>query len=320
VDPLPDPTSPTGSTVSALTIGGNANLKPETARSLNFGVTYEPASVQGLKIDASYFHVNFDNQIIQITDFNFFTNSLQQEATLGPGIVERNPSVAEVTQALNTPQVFNFDTGGGCQVGTPGCPAINPASIKAIINGAYINSASNTVAGEDLELLYKIPETRAGNFRVDVEASYFNKYDFNLSSTAPRTSFVNTTLNPLRFRAKANFGWSKNAWGANARVNFSNSYKNTFDTNCAATNSCSVSSWTTVDLNVFYATLAGMGPAWLDDSRVALIVTNVFNRPPPSVTYPPQSPQQGFDPFNANPLQRVFGVTLTKRFGRNRRQ
>ena len=191
-----------------------------------------------------------------------------------------------------------------------------PSDIKAIINPGYVNSASDTVAGEDVGVLYKIPETRFGNFRVDLDGSYFNKYEFKLSSTAPGTSFLNTTLNPLRFRAKTNFGWTQNAFGANARVNFSNSYKNTFDSSCAATDSCpSISSWTTVDFNAFYAPLNGMGPGWLDNSRATLIVTNVFNRAPPLVTFPSPYPNLGYDPFNANPLLRVFGVTFTKRFG-----
>jgi iron complex outermembrane recepter protein len=317
--PLPDPKSATGSTIAAFTGGGNPNLKPETARSMNFGVTYEPASVMGLKIDASYFHTKFDNQIIQIGDFGFTTNELQEEAILGSGIVQRNPSLAQVTQAFDVPTLYN-GIGAFCQVGTPGCSPLDPASVKAIVAGAYVNSASNTVAGEDVEVLYKLPETKVGNFRVDVDASYFNKYEFKLSSTAPGTSFLNTTLNPLRFRAKANFGWTQNAWGANARVNFSNSYKNTSGTDCTTTNSCpSVSSWTTVDLNAFYAPLTGIGPAWLDDSRLALIVTNVFNRAPPRVNNIGPF-NLGYDPFNANPLQRVFGVTFTKRFGGTRGQ
>ena len=89
VEPLPDPKSVTGSTLVAVTGGGNPNLRPETAKSLNFGVTYEPKSVPGLKIDASYFSVKFDNQIIHLADFGIFSSSyLTQEAILGPGIVE----------------------------------------------------------------------------------------------------------------------------------------------------------------------------------------------------------------------------------------
>jgi iron complex outermembrane receptor protein len=316
VEPLPDPKSATGSTLGVVTTGGSPNLKPETAKSLNFGVTYEPRSVMGLKIEASYFSVKFDNQIIQINDLGFNTNSfLPQEAILGPSLVERNPSLEDITQALAVPQVYNYIAANPCLIGSPGCPAVDPASVKAIVNGAYVNSASSTVAGEDVDVRYKIPETRFGNFLVDLDASYFNKYEFKLSSTAPGTSFINTTLNPLRFRAKANFGWSHSAWGANARVNFSNKYNNTFDTNCAATNSCSVSSWTTIDLNLSFAPLTGMGPRWLEDSRVALLVANIFNRAPPSVTG--LLPNQGYDPLNANPLLRTFGVTFTKRFGGN---
>jgi iron complex outermembrane receptor protein len=317
--PLQDPNSATGSTVGVETSGGTSNLQPETAKSLNLGLTYEPQSVNGLKIDASYFSVKFDHQIIAIADLGFnASNFLPQATTLGPSLVQLNPSLAQVTQALAVPQVYNsIGAANGCLIGSPGCPTVDPASVKALVDGSYVNSAINNVAGEDIDVRYKMPETRIGNFLIDVDATYYNKYEFRLSNTAPGTSFLNTTINPLRFRAKANFGWSQNAWGANARVNFSNKYSNTIDTNCAATNSCSVSSWTTVDLNGFYAPLTRMGPKWLEDSRVTFIVSNLFNRAPPSVTYPPIYPQQGYDPSNANPLLRTFGVTFMKRFGRN---
>jgi len=306
---VPDPLSASGSNLVLFTTGGNPNLKPETAKSLNFGLTYEPKALEGLKIDASYFSIKFDNEIIQPgnLDATLFPDALQQAAILGASIVQRNPPLAEVTQLLSNPQVQN-DTGG----------PYSPADIKAIVAAGYLNSASSNLAGEDVDILYKIPETKFGHFLIDIDASYFNRYEFKLSSSAPDTSYLNTTQNPLRFRAKANFGWSQGPWGTNARVNYSNKYSNAIDPTCASTNSCTVSSWTTIDLNAYYAPKAGISPYWLEESRVTLLVTNAFNRAPPSVTG--LEPNQGYDALNASPLLRTFGLTFTKRFGRNSNQ
>jgi iron complex outermembrane recepter protein len=305
--PLPDSKSATGSTLSLLTDGGNPSLNPETAKSLNFGATYEPEGLPGLKIDISYFSVRFDNQIISPGDLVFYGNALQDEAILGPAIVQQNPSLAAVNQLLSNPRIENL-TGG----------QYLPSDIGAIVNYDYLNSASSNMNGEDLQVVYKIQETPIGRFSVDADASYFNKYTYKITDVAPTSSFLNTVLNPLRLRAKVNFGWSQGPWGANGRVNYSNAYKNTLDTDCAATDSCDVSSWTTVDFEAFYAPRTGTVPRWLEDTRVALVVTNAFNRAPPSVSLPSTLyPNYGYDALNASPLLRTFGVTFTKRFGGN---
>lgn len=306
-----DPESASGSTLTLLTAGGNPNLQPEKAKNLNFGVTYEPSFATGLKIDASYFSIHFDNRIITLSDLGFFLNVLQQESVLG-SLVERNPPLSQITQALNVPGGAVNWAGGNFMP----APYV-PGDIKALVPLGYINASTDTVAGEDLAVHYTGPDLKIGRFRADVDASYFNKYNYQLAAGAPTSSFLNIALNPLRLRAKANVGWAKNAWSVNARINFSNKYGNTqnsTESSAACIAECSISSWATVDFGLSYAPLTGTVPRWLEETRLALIVTNAFNRAPPSVTG--LSPNEGFDPFNANPLLRTFGVTFTKRWGR----
>jgi iron complex outermembrane recepter protein len=304
---LADPKSPSGSTLTLLTGGGNPNLEPEKARSLNFGVSYEPAFASGIKVDASYFSIHFDNRIITLNDLGIYTDALQRASILG-SLVERNPSLSQIIPALNVPLLFNDVGGYGISA-----PYV-PSDIKAIVPLGYINAATDDVAGEDLAVHYTGPDLGVGRFRADMEASYFNKYNYQLAADAPTTSFLNTVLNPLRLRAKANVGWTKNGWDVNARINFSNKYRNTSNgTTSSCADDCSISSWTTVDFGLSYAPLPSAVPRWLEDTRVAVIVTNAFNRAPPSVTG--LTPTQGYDPFNANPLLRTFGVTFAKRWG-----
>jgi iron complex outermembrane recepter protein len=314
---IPDPQSASGSTVTLLTGGNNPNLQPEKAKSLNFGVSYEPNFVSGLKLDASYFSIHFDNRIIQLTDLGISTNALQQASILG-SLVERNPSLSQITEALNVPMIYNIVDGNyGIGLGP-----YAPSDIKAIVPTGYINASTDDVAGEDLAVHYMGPDLSIGRFRADVDASLFNRYNYVLAPGAPTTSYLNTVLNPLRLRAKANVGWAKNGWGANARLNFSNKYRNaTAGAESFCADQCSISSWTTFDFGLSYAPLTGAVPRWLEDTRFAVIVTNAFNRAPPSVTglspggLGPTGPNFGYDPFNANPLLRTFGITFTKRWG-----
>ncbi len=136
-----------------------------------------------------------------------------------------------------------------------------------------------------------------------------------MTSGAPSFVVDNQTYSPSRFRAKANVGWDKSGWSANARVNFANSYTNTADPTC--TSNCTISSWTTVDLGLSYAVSKAFDAAWLGGTRLAITATNIFNRPPPFVsTGQPFLFPFYYDPVNAKcPLAQLLAVTFTKRWG-----
>jgi iron complex outermembrane receptor protein len=300
---LIDPTAATGKTLALLLDGNNPNLKPETAKSFTFGVTYEPDALKGLKLDVSYFSIDFNNQINRLRLQGYFFNALQQAAVLGP-LVERDPSLSLVNQALSDPgRIIINETGG----------SFDPQNIGAIVNVGYVNSASVNVRGLDFTARYLGVDTRFGRFRADSDASYFTHYEQSITPDAQPSSLVNTVSNPLRFRAKLNIGWERSGWTANSRVNFSNAYTNTIDTNCSLTSTCTIGSWATVDLSLSYTTHDGNASDWLSGVRVSLDTMNVLNREPPRVTG--LTPSLNYDAANANPLQRTFTITFIKRFG-----
>jgi iron complex outermembrane receptor protein len=296
----------------ALVIDGtNPDLKPETAKSLNLGFTYEPSFTKGLKFEASYFSVDFDNQINRLILQGFFTNVLQQETILG-SLVQRNPSLQQVDQELNSPgrTIINYASGNYM----PG--TYTSSDIQAIAHIGYENTASVQVRGIDFMTSYVGQPTSMGRFRADFGGSYFTSYQQRITPASSEASPVNTVYNPLRFRAKANVGWDKSGWGSNVRLNYSNGYDNTVNPDCSSSNSCSIDAWLTVDPSVSY-TIPLNAMSLLSGTRISVDVTNVFNRKPPLVTYPAGYLFR-YDPTNANPFLRMFAVTVTKAWGGQR--
>ena len=312
---IPDPQAASGASRTLIYYGTNPNLQPETARNITAGFTLEPIWVKGLKIDANFFSVNFDNQISFLAEDGYFTNVLQQEAALG-SFVERNPTAAQVEQIIDSPgrQTFDEDA-GGCQVGTPGCAPINPASIKALANIGYVNASSVVVRGIDLIARYVSPATSVGTFRGDFDTTFYTTYQQSLTPGSAEASPLNTAYNPLKFRAKANFGWDEGPWHTNLRLNYANAYDNTdaVNSNCPAPVGCRISSWTTVDFNLAFQAPVSRSSA-LSGTRVSLSVSNLFNRPPPFVPGT-ENLNINYDPVNASALMRAFAITVTKRFG-----
>lgn len=311
VAPYADPLSPTGQSL-ALGTYLTSPLQPETAKSVNLGLTFQPSFLAGLKVDASYFDVNFDNEIASPYAEGLcpaFTCSVQDQATLG-SYFQKNPSLAEVNQILNNPAITIQNWAGGNF-----SPATYvPSDITAIATLGNINAASTRVRGIDLTSRYAGIDTAYGRFTASFDSSYYLRYDQRITSGSGAISIDNTAYNPLRFRAKANVGWEMTGWAVNARVNFANSYTNPQDTNCPG--GCEISSWTTVDIGLSYTVPASFSETWLRDMRLAVAVDNLFNRDPPYVnTINSVGVNLGYDPVNANPLLRTIAITLTKRWG-----
>ena len=72
---LPNPSSPTGSTLSVIARGNNAELQPETAVTWTAGVDLQPPSLPGLSVRVTYFDIAFEDRISSsIALFSAFTD------------------------------------------------------------------------------------------------------------------------------------------------------------------------------------------------------------------------------------------------------
>jgi hypothetical protein len=282
-------------------------------------LSYEPQFIDGLKLDATYFSINFDNQINRLRTSGVFNNVLDSnvEPTLG-SLVERDPSPAQIGQVLSAPgRTLYNGLAGYCTVGTSGCPVPDPTSINAVAYIGFENAASVRLGGIDLTARYVGRTTPFGRLHADFDGTFFTTYQQQIGPGGTMSSPLDTLYNPLRFRARANVGWDKSGWGINARLNYSSAYQNVdtaINPNCPGGSGCAIASWTTLDLNVSYTSHASTGSP-LAGIRIGLNATNLFNRGPPFVVSAVGSGASPYDPTNANAYLRTVGLTMTKRWG-----
>jgi outer membrane receptor protein involved in Fe transport len=292
-----DPASGTGTTESLILDGTNPDLKPEQSTSYNASIVFKPESVPGFELTASYFNISYTNQIERLLTVDDTFDLFLAEANQFGSLITRNPSVAQVNSALNYP--------GRIIVNINGTP-YTAGDIGAIAKLGYNNAAATYVDGINANAKYD-RDTSVGNVSVDLNLAYFLDYNQRIAPAAPKFDYVGVIYDPARYRAALNVGWQNGAWGANARLNYTDGERNPNDPKCAG--GCSVSSWTTLDLAGSYR-LSKSGDLTFGSGLIfSASITNVFDSKPP---YAFAYSGINYDGTNANPLGRTLSLALTK--------
>jgi iron complex outermembrane recepter protein len=296
VEPLPGTVfSPVaGQTIpnTLALFGGNPDLGPEKARVWTVGLDFKPPEVEGLTAKLTYYDIVFTNEITTAIASENFLDAFVDEAFLGPSIVQRNPPSLLVQQLISEPTYVNpFN--------------INPATIGAIYDSENMNLSSVKTRGLDFSLGYKRMLLGTG-IDTGIDGTYIFAFDNQFSATAPVTSILNTTYNPINLRLRARSLATHGPLSGGVYINFTNDYS---DNNVIPYGH--VSSWTTADAVASYAFGSSGGP--FNGTTVALSVINLTNRAPPYVS---ASNVYGitYDGANANALGRFISLRLQKRW------
>lgn len=286
-------TSPSGSgTVTGLLIIGAKELQAEQARSWTYGFTYTPAQLAGLSATFNYYDIEHTNRI----GFPTFARNVLQFPDIYGSLIRRYENDAQV-QA----EVAAFLAAGGILRDFFG---LGLAGIRYGYDLRMQNFAAVEQRGLDLGLDYRWQIGGHGIYA----GLYATKVDTILTSFGEdtrTTDLVNTVANPLRWRGRANFGWTHGAWSANASANYSNSYED-----ISVTPTVPVDEWLTFDLNV-RLTLDDSRMGWWRGASIALSVINAFDEDPPAIVGNRAAPTQ-YDAANATPLGRFVALALRK--------
>ena len=182
-----------------------------------------------------------------------------------------------------------------------------PNPVTLYIDGRTNNLGTTIASGFDLTGRYAFDAGTAGRFEVGLTSTYFNEYDVAITPAADPVDQLNTIYNPLRFKARGNVTWSKGGWLGAVFLNYLNAYDNNLVSPVE-----DVDARTTVDLNLSY-TFQGEG--FTEGLRVGIDAVNLFDSDPSFVNIA-QSPNGGggFDPTLSNPIGRVIGLTIGKRW------
>jgi iron complex outermembrane receptor protein len=239
--------------------GGNAALKPERSRQLNFGVIVEP--VAGLSVALDYYDVEIRDVITMVPASAIFSDY----ARWGPQLVVRRPPTAA----------------------NPGLPG--PIDYVLMWN---INAGDMHTSGYDVDARYRT-RLAGGMLAVGLVGTYVRDYqvkEFEPVVSGPGTG--RTGAIP-RWRHYASIDWNSGAWGATLAQNFQHGYdevdlrtcpSNTPSSDC--TGKRRVGSLEVYDLQARYG-------GWRNVS-LSLGVRNVFDRAPPRA-FAPMTFQIGYD-------------------------
>jgi len=299
--PLPD-ASLAG--VDYMVLGGTAaDLAAEESRTFTAGLDYvRDRGSDSWSATANYYDIAFDGRL---------------GSTPVPGNVNINaaPGIA-------------FDTPGAFPVGTiifnPSLDELNailaslahPVRLNAgtsldnigIINAVNVvrNIAATETRGLDAQLTYST-ETAFGRVSTGLNANYILEFTEQAAATTPQVETSNTLYNPVDLKIRANVGIRRGGFNGTLFINYSDSYQTDTTEEAAG-----IGSWTTLDASFSYAFEDRSG--WLDGTAASLVVTNLFDRDPPSTPSRGTFLISGFDPTNASPLGRFVALELRKRF------
>lgn len=265
-------------------IGGNPDLKPETAETFTVGFDYAPKG--GPRLSASYFDTRFTDRIARpVSDNSAF-------ALIDPSL---SPFVKFINPASNAADLALVES----YAGLPGFPSLYPATAyAAIVDVRWVNTGAVKVRGVDVSGRY--PFSLGGHdFTAEASASYVLEFETQATPTAPPRQVAGLIGYPVDLRARTGVNWSHGEFSGGLHWNHVADYRDLAGRR--------ISAWNTVDGQVSWR------PSWprFDGLRLALTVQNLFDKDPPFYDSPTG---YGFDPGQGGLLGRVVALQLIQRW------
>ena len=223
--------------------GGNAQLRPEKAKGMNFGILLEPTRDTSLGLD--YFVINKTDEIgLVLTQFVIDNVAFVKGATTTLG---GNPAFSVTRNAQGTITLVNTSLG---------------------------NLGERRIQGVDVSASQRF-QTGVGKATVEFTGTYYGKYDYADQPGTPLYGRLDL-LNLPRWRSQMRLGLQSGAWDTNffynARASMYDKQQSTAATPVTAATPI-VGNFDTMDLSVVYTGLKNL--------RLAGTVKNLANKEPP---------------------------------------
>ena len=279
---------PSGNVLSLILLGGNPNLKPETATSWTAGVELSPAALSGFKFTATWFDTDFKNRIAQPALDDLETVLTDPE--LAPFRTFVNPTnnpadLAKIEALLANPAAI--------------APNLFPATAYgAIADARYVNTGELDVSGVDFSAAYS---TTFGSDRLDLQAdlSWLDRYEIKVTPLSRPDQLAGIAGYPADLRGRATAAWTHGALAASVSLNYLGATRDPTGRG--------IGSWTTADVQIRWQPKVVKGP--LHGLSLGLTIQNLLDTDPPFYDSPLGI---GYDPANATALGRVVSMQMTK--------
>jgi len=287
-----------GATVTGVALSGqNLDLGPEKATTWSTGIDWEPLSNVGVSL--TYFDVNYRNQVEA-----YLSNLalLAREADFdGTGIIVRGTEAGQRVQEL---------LDAGITIAAGSLPGGSASNVTLFVDGRGQNLGVSNMKGLDLSTSYRLETGARGTFRFSLTGSYLTEYDVAITPAAPLVDRLNTIFNPLKLKLRGGMAWNRGPLGASVSVTRVHGYQNN-----AVTPVEGVGPYTPIDVT-FNMDLGQMfGASQLEDLNFGVEIRNLRDEDPPYVNFAPSgNGSGGYDATVANPIGRMFAVSLRKKW------
>lgn len=239
--------------------GGNPNLRPETSRSLNYGVVLQPRWLPGFRISADFYEIRKQDRVISLS-----TTTLLATEALFPADRVRRAAPTAADTAAGLPGVITF------------------------LDITPINSTRLMTKGVDFNASHRF---EAGGNRFDLSAllTVVDSFQTQLATgQAPREDVgwpYRTANAPLRRRGNARVFWSRDALTAGVTWRYLDSYRITTSPAVDLVTGGRVPGSSEIDVQASYTFRKARGTSafarLLDRTTVTLGATNVLDRDVP---------------------------------------
>jgi iron complex outermembrane receptor protein len=274
--------------LSLILIGGNPDLRPETATSWTTGLEFTPSRWPGLKINATLFETRFKNRIGQPALDSLLT------VLTAPELAPFRTFVSPATNPADRATIVALLANPGAVAPT----LFDPAAYGAIAEARYVNTGELRVRGLDVTASYA---GHIGDDPLDLQAnlSWLTGFERKVTPLSQPVDLAGTAGYPADLRARASATWTHGVASTTLSLNHVSDSRDL--------QGRQIASWTTADLQVRLQSKAQTGP-WRD-LAVSFTVQNVLDTDPPFYNSPLGV---GYDPANADPTGRLISVQLSK--------
>ncbi|RQO60387.1 TonB-dependent receptor [Paucibacter sp. KBW04] len=172
---------------------GNADLKPETAKTTTLGIVVSPSALPGLNVSLDWYRISIDNRITGVSATYELNQCYVQGVSSFCNKFKRDPLTGQI----------NYLERGNANLG------------------------KQETEGIDLGLSYRFPAMSWGQINFKSESTYLKSYKIKSTETSDWVDYSDE-YPYYKFRSNFTFDWSKGDWGAS----FGTRYYSSVKTNC----------------------------------------------------------------------------------------
>jgi len=270
-----------------MSYGGNADLRPERARTWTTSLAFHPETMPRLDAELTWFDIDYtDRVVIPINYLQALSDPAFAE------FVDYSPTSEQIEELLAV--YNNFYNYSGM--------AYDPNKVEAIIHTELVNAAQQRIKGLDLSGSYRF-DLAGGQLTMRGSVSWLDSAQ-TTSAGQPEHALAGTVFNPARLNGRVGAVWASGGFSASGFVNYTGGV-----TNRLPTVTEKGASFTTLDTTINYNT--GQRAGAFSGMTFELSVQNLLNRAPPLYTsafanYIP------YDATNYTAIGRFVSVSVSK--------